>query len=105
MARTVCYIHSNKRWYYGVATTKLTKLCIIPENFTEITDKSIKTEKDCRAYLTAKYPDLAVKKVYLYHEGAKRAKSQVTRKHDLKDRYKDRQMLDSIKSYKQCIME
>lgn len=101
MAKTVYYIHSNKRWYYVVATTKLTKLCIVPESFTEITEESIKTEKDCRAYLTAKYPDLAVKKVYLYHEGDKRVKSQVTRKHDLKDRYKDRQMLDSIKSYKQ----
>lgn len=101
MAKIVYYIHSNKRWYYGVATNKLTKLCIIPESFTEITDESIKTEKDCRAYLTAKYPDLAVKKVYLYHEGIKRVKSHVTRKHDLKDRYKDRQMLDSIKSYKQ----
>lgn len=90
---------------YGVVTTtKLTKLCIVPESFTEITDESIKTEKDCRAYLTVKYPDLSVKKVYLYHEGAKRAKSHVTRKHDLKDRYKDRQMLDNIKSYKQCVM-
>lgn len=104
MAKIVCYIHSNKRWYYGVATTKLTKLYIISESFTEITDESIKTEKDCRAYLTAKYPDLAVKKVYLYHEGVKRVKSHVTRKHDLKDRHKDRQMLDSIKSHKQYVM-
>ena len=104
MAKTVYYIHSNKRWNYGVATTKLTKLCIIPESFIEIIDESIKTEKDCRAYLTAKYPDLAVKKVYFYHEGVKRVRSHVTRKHDLKDRYKDRQMLDSIKSYKQYVM-
>ena len=104
MAKIVCYIHSNKRWYYGVATTKLTKLYIISESFTEITDESIKTEKDCRAYLTAKYPDLAVKKVYLYHEGVKRVKSHVTRKHDLKDRHKDRQMLDSIKSHTQYVM-
>jgi hypothetical protein len=104
MAKTVYYIHNNRRWHYGIATTKLTKLYIVPESFTEITEESIKTEKDCRAYLTAKYPDLAVKKVYLYHEGGKRVKSQVTRKHDLKDRYKDRQMLDSIKSHKQYAM-
>lgn len=104
MSKTVYYIHNNKRWYYGVVTTKLNKLCIIPKSFTEIIDESVITEKDCRAYLTEKYPDLSVKKVYLYHEGVKREKSQVTRKHDLKDRYKDRQMLDSIKSYKQYIM-
>lgn len=104
MSKTVYYIHSNKRWYYDIVTIKLNKLCTIPRSFTEITDESVITEKDCRAYLTAKYPDLSVKKVYLYHEGAKREKSQVTRKHDLKDRHKDRQMLDSIKSYKQCVM-
>lgn len=104
MARTIYYIHSNKRWHYGVASSKLTKLCIIPEDFTEITDESVITEKDCRVYLTERFPDLAVKKIYLYHEGVKRVKSQVTRKHDLKDRLKNRQMLDSIKSYKQAIM-
>lgn len=104
MSKTVYYIHSSKRWYYGVASSKLTKLCIIPEDFTEVTDESVITEKDCRAYLTERFPDLVVKKIYLYHEGVKRVKSQVTRKHDLKDRFKDRQMLDSIKSYKQAIM-
>ena len=104
MAKTIYYIHSNKRWYYGVASSKLTKLCIIPEDFIEITDESVITEKDCRAYLTERFPDLTVKKVYLYHEGVKRVKSQVTRKHDLKDKQKDRQMLDSIKSYKQCVI-
>ena len=104
MARTIYYIHSNKRWYYGAASSKLTKLCIIPEDFTEITDESVITEKDCRAYLAERFPDLEIKKVYLYHEGVRRVKSQVTRKHDLKDRNKDRQMLASIKNYKRTAM-
>ena len=104
MTKTVYYIHSNKRWYFGVSSSKLTKLCIIPEDFIEITDESVITEKECRAYLAERFPDLAVKKVYLYHEGVKRVKSQVTRKHDLKDRNKDRQMLVSIKNYKRTAM-
>lgn len=104
MARTIYYIHSNKRWYYGVASSKLTKLCIIPEDFTEIIDESIITEKDCRAYLAERFSDLTVKKAYPYHEGTKRVKSQVTCKHDLKDKHKDRQMLASIKNYKRTAM-
>lgn len=104
MTRTIYYIHSNKRWYYGVSSSKLTKLCIIPKDFTEIIDESIITEKDCRAYLAERFPDLTVKKAYLYHEGVRRVKSQVTRKHDLKDKHKDRQMLASIKNYKRTAM-
>lgn len=107
MTKIIYYIHYNKEWYYWIDSIKdNNKVHLNPsdildnDKYIHITDINIISEKDCRIYLANKYPTLSLKKAYFYHEGPKRLKHPVERKHDMKDKYKNKQMIYDIKNYK-----
>lgn len=107
MIKTIYYIHYNKEWYYWIDSIKdNNKVHLNPsdildnEKYIHITNINIISEKDCRIYLANKYPALSLKKAYFYHEGPKRLNHSIERKHDIKDKYKNKQMIDDIKNYK-----
>lgn len=105
MKEVVYYIHNMKKWYYKVEqdnseSKKVTHKCCDIGAYTEITDEKVITEKDCRAYIKNIYPEATLKKTVLYHEGPKRDKQSVKRKHDIKDKDRANAMDTDIKNYK-----
>ena len=115
MSKTVYYIHSYKSWFYWIAESSSDnkKIPLRPHgpydildnpDYNEIIDINIISEKDCRIYLTNKYPNLPLKKTYFYHEGPEKSKHHVERKHNMKDKYKNKQMINSINAFKKGII-
>ena len=105
MREIVYYIHNMKKWYYKVEqdnsdSKKVNHKCYDIGAYTEIADENIITEKDCRAYIKNIYPEATLKKTVFYHEGPKRGKSSVKRKHDIKDKNRANAMDTDIKNYK-----